>query len=655
MRRIYNNQGLDKVLAGGSKKDKARNHNKQYQLNYFVIFGPILTPDKPMKYFITGIIFLFTGIISSCVFSPDKENFVELNPNATAPVISNQTLDLDSDTLYVWKYTQFRFNFTSGDRPIHSVVLTYGKDTLNYASSSGSFDVNPENFPEGTSRVEITLYTGSGTGSIADKLGAEGFEFKKSWVLVVEKVKPPVINISAAIENGFLKFSWNKMDKEYIKSFKIWIQNEGLSETYNHEFTNKNITSFVDSLYVGGKINFRLWVDYETSQGYPQIAMKDFSYDYPITLTFKEDLENLTISWTKNPFHFTPYFETSGSGPVPISGDSCHIIPAPGLGDARGYNIAFKPVKAASWAGQMSNHYSTFSQGIPDQLKHKNVEYNPALNAYFFKDEMTLKTANADLVAGNSYVYSWDDYNKSTLAFSKDNRKIYSTVNWNLVALNTSGMGLASSLKLSFVPMDFSNAITLKSLDDQTMLLGYQSMGAYQFALFNPATGSVIHQTSKLTDDFISYGNYVMDVSSDGRFAAYSCQKGLFLFEIVDNKQLVLRYHDTNTYYSCLFDPIYPERLLLNRPNDFQVFNCLTLKPEKTIDRFYANPVNIDPKTHYLLLVSNSKKKIYVYDYENDVLKLEMNHHVYNTDLKLINNIIFVNAGYHFDISSYVD
>lgn len=608
-----------------------------------------------MKFILAGILSVFIFLVTSCVFSPDKENFVELDQNVAAPEISIQPLDLDTDTLHVWKYTKFSFNFTSSNQQIRSVILTYGKDTLNFASNSGSFDINPGTFPDGTSQVEVKLYTGSGTGSIADVLGIEGFEFKKSWVLVVEKVKPPVINISAAIENGFLKFSWNKMDKEYIKSFKIWIQNDGLSESYNTEFTNKNITSYVDSLYVGGKINFRLWVNYETSEGYDQIAMKDFAYDYPISLIFKEDLEKLTISWTKNPFHFTPYFETSGSGPVPITADSSYTIPAPGLGYPRMYNIAFKPIKATSWYDQMSNHYATFSLGVEDKIKHKNVEYNPSLNAYFFKDEMSLKTAGRDLVAGASYTYSWDDFDRYTMAFSKDNQKIYSTVNMELVTLSTQGMRLVNSTKLSFMPANFSKIMALKSLNDQSILIGHKDWGGYQFTLLNPETGVVIDQSDKLIDDFISYGNYLMDVSSDGRFAAYSCQKGLYVFEIENNNQLTLRYHDTNMYYSCLFDPLYPERLILNRPTDFQVFNCSTLQAEKTIDRFWANPVNIDPQTHYLLLVSNSKKKIYVYDYENDVLKLEMNHQVTNSDLKLINNIIFVNAGYHFDISSYVD
>lgn len=608
-----------------------------------------------MKYILAGITCFLILILTSCIFSPDKENFVEVDQDVTVPEIYNQTLDLDADTLYVWKYTRFSFDFKTSNQEIRSSVVVFGNDTLKFASGAGSFQVNPETFKEGTSELEIKLYAGSGTGSLADIVGVEGFEFMRTWVLVVEKVKPPVINISSTIENGFLKFSWNKMNQPYIRSFQMFIQNDGLLESYSHQFTNHNITNFVDSLYVGGKITFRLWVNYETSQGYETTAIKEYVYDYPISLSFKEDLERLTISWTRNPFRFTPYFETSGSGPILINADSTYILPAPGLGDARTYNIGFKPLKAASWPGRMSNHYAKYSLGVNNGLKHKNVEYNSSLNAYFFKDEMSIKSANKDLKSENSYNYPWDYADSYTLAFSNDKQKIYSTVNGSIVTVHTTGMALIDSRKNTFLPEPFSKALVLKSLNDQTLLIGYQLMGGYRFVLFNPATSSIINQSEKLTSDSMSSGNYLMDVSSDGRYAAYCCQKGLYLFEIVDHTQLTLRYHDANAYLSCLFDPQVPERLILNRRNDIQVFNCFTLQTEKTIDQIYANPINIDPKTHYMLLVSNSKKKLYVYDYENDVMKLEMNHHVSATDFKLLNNIIFVNAGYHFDISSYVD
>ena len=69
-----------------------------------------------MKY-ILPLIFI-TFLFNFCTFKPDEENFVEIDQNVTAPEVINLTSDLDSDTLYVWKYTRFNFNFNSSDQEI---------------------------------------------------------------------------------------------------------------------------------------------------------------------------------------------------------------------------------------------------------------------------------------------------------------------------------------------------------------------------------------------------------------------------------------------------------------------------------------------------------------------------------------------------------
>jgi hypothetical protein len=199
------------------------------------------------------------------------------------------------------------------------------------------------------------------------------------------------------------------------------------------------------------------------------------------------------------------------------------------------------------------------------------------------------------------------------------------------------------------VPLFFKGAVrrALKNLDDKVFLICTDSF----LLLYDANERKVLAKTQEM------YGvlqNFNFSVSQDGKYAAF-CNPELSVYEIKNNQELILHYQDTATYYGCLFDPKYPEKLVLNCPDNMKIFNCATLKMEKTIDRFYANPVNIDPVTHNLLLVSNSRKKIYVYDYESDQLKFEMNHHALNTDFKLLNNIIFVSSGFHLDISSYVN
>lgn len=606
-----------------------------------------------MKALFVNVLFL-SSILCSCIFSPDNENFLEIDQDATPPEITNQTLDLDIDTLYVWKYTRFNFDLKSNAQQISSVVVTYGDHKLTFQSGKGSFDVNPHTYPEGTSRVEIKVYTNSGTGSLADAIGAEGYELKNEWVLIVEKPKDPEIHLTSSIENGFLKFSWNKFDKPNFHSYRLVIQNDGIFETYYREYTDENITSFVDSLFVGGKITLSLGVNYYDVNEFQNRASKEYSYEFPVAISFKEDLENLTISWNRNPFQCTKYLDINGSGQTKINADTSYTIPAPGLGGGKRYHLAFKPIKPL-YSNRMNDHYVLFANGVNNSMSHKTVEYNQGLKTYFFKEEMHLRASGQDIAQEASYDYPWDYNDRFTLDVSKDNQRVFSTVGQNLVQLNTKGMGLISSTKLPMAAQEDITSWVLKNLAEDVFIIGYNlDFGSY-FTLFNAKTNSIIATSNKLAGEYISAGNYVYAISPDGKYAAYCGSKGLILYEIIDNQQLVLHYQDSNTYYSCFFDPTNPEMLVLNRPTNYQVFNCSTLKVEKTNNQFYANPINIDPLTHYMLLVSNAKKKIYVYDMENDVVKLEMNHHGSAFDFKLLNNNIFVSSGYHFDISSYVD
>lgn len=606
-----------------------------------------------MKLF-SALILFYSIVLCSCVFSPDKENFVEVDQNVSAPEINNQTLDLDSDTLFVWKYTRFSFDLKSSNQKIKTTIVNYGDQELTFGNHTGSFDINPSVFPEGTHKVEIKVYTNSGTGSLADKVGAEGYEFKREWVLIVEKPKIPEIKITSSIENGYLKFSWNKFDKPYFHSYRLVIQNDGIFETYYREYTNKNITSFVDSLFVGGKINVSLGFNYYDENEFQNRASKEYTYEFPVAISFKEDLENLTIFWNRNPFQCTKYLDINGSGPIEINADTSYTIPAPGLGGGKRYNLAFKPIKPLN-SNRMSDHYVLFAKGVNNSMKHQTVQYNQGLKAYFFKEEMHLRVSGQTIAQEASYDYSWDYNDSYTLDVSKDNQRVFSTVDQNLVQLNAKTMGLISSTKLPMAVQGDVTSWVLKSMAEDVLLIGYNLDFGSFYTLFNAKTNAIIATSDKLAGEYTSAGNYVYAISADGKYAAYCSSKGLIVYEIVDNQQLVLRFKDSKAYYSCFFDPTYPEKLVLNRPTDYQVFNCSTLTVEKTNDQFIANPINIDPLTHYILLVSNAKKKIYVYDMENDVVKLEMNHHGSAFDFKLLNNIIFVNSGYHFDISSYVN
>lgn len=608
---------------------------------------------KPMKSSFFILIILI--ILSACVFSPSEENFVEIEKNISPPEISDQILDLNSDTLFVWKYTRFNFNLTAGDVAIHSAVVSYNNSELNFGSGQGSFDVNPSTIQEGTYKVEIKAYTGSGTGSLADKLGAEGYEFQREWVLVVEKPKIPDIKLALGIENGYLKISWNKVDKPYFRSYRLLVYDNGAHDFYSREYTNRNITSFVDSTYVGGNITFNLSVNYYDENNYEKWAENQISYDFPINIKFKENKDSLTISWNKNPFHCTKtLIANSGSELYEIKSDSTFTIAAQGLGGLKNFDLIFKPANKSQFSTDGFHNYAEYTLGVNDGIKHSNVEYNQELGTYYFKHEMSAKSANHIFETTGVYNYSWDYRDNYTLSFSQDNEYLFTTIHGNLVCLRTADMGLVSSNSLSFIDEGIHKAQVLKNLGTTNFLIAYNNGLAYKIVLFDSSTREVLDNSVQLPADNVLTGNSLFSVSENNKYVVFSNRLGLWVFGIEDNRKLTPIYQDSNEYYGCFFDPKYPEKLILNTPSNFKIFNCSSKIFEKTIDRFYANPINIDPVTHNMLLVSNSKKKIYVYDYESDKLILEMNHHGLSTDFKLLNNNILVNSGFHFDISSYV-
>ena len=166
-----------------------------------------LQDEKSLIYFFIYSILLLS--FTSCIYNPSKENFVEIEKDIPVPEITDRNIDLNADTLFVWKYTRFNYDLSAGNAQIHSTQVIFLNDTLRYASGQGSFVVNPSSVNEGTYKVKILVYSGSGTGSLADKLGGEGYEFNRELVLVVEKPKVVDVKITASIENGFLKFSWD--------------------------------------------------------------------------------------------------------------------------------------------------------------------------------------------------------------------------------------------------------------------------------------------------------------------------------------------------------------------------------------------------------------------------------------------------------------
>jgi DNA-binding beta-propeller fold protein YncE len=259
---------------------------------------------------------------------------------------------------------------------------------------------------------------------------------------------------------------------------------------------------------------------------------------------------------------------------------------------------------------------------------------------------MSFSAANEALELTAKYDYPWEYTDKSSIDISKSSGKIYTTNSGYLKIFN-SKMELLNSVTLPMDKIGDDYIRYIKSIDDRVFAIGTDG----EVYLYDIVDEKLIAQTPTI---YTLSNSFNCSVSADGNFVAFIFDD-LYVYELKNKLEFILRHRIAGKFYGCFFAPNDGNKLILNTLNDVEIFNCATGIVDQVIDRIYANPINIDPVTGYMLLVSNSKKKIYVYDYKNDLLVFEMNHHAFAYDFKLLNNHIFFNSGYHIDISSYAN
>ena len=113
-------------------------------------------------------------------------------------------------------------------------------------SDNGEFNILQSALSEGQHKMNILLFTKSGTGSIADKLNGEAMLLSKEWVVMADYSKK---DVTYTIENGFLKLHWERYKNLDLKYYRI-----------QYSGTTKD-DYFVDSLYYGAQRTFNITVE----------------------------------------------------------------------------------------------------------------------------------------------------------------------------------------------------------------------------------------------------------------------------------------------------------------------------------------------------------------------------------------------------------
>ncbi len=207
-----------------------------------------------------ALILLILSLFNRCEFSPQDVPETKLDYPLEGPPILFK-LNNFTDTIKLGWKVNFQYNISGTNNKILSVKVDFeGTEIHHYISDNGqtfSFLFDPSPYNNGNYHLDVEVITGTGTGSIADKLGAEGFLYTQEWPVYIDKTLPDGIYnfiISAEQTDKGMELTWPSFNHVNFISYEVcrqysFIQPNPVSiATITDPLNNK----FIDSTFWEG-------------------------------------------------------------------------------------------------------------------------------------------------------------------------------------------------------------------------------------------------------------------------------------------------------------------------------------------------------------------------------------------------------------------
>ena len=294
----------------------------------------------------------FAIVLNSCEYKPIGEFDRKADENVAPPDIQVLDLNLDNnDTIFLYSGLEVAFRFASSSQGIKNVKFSVdGKETYNASIANGQFYIDYGVINEGNHTLLLEIVTATGTGSIAEHVGAEGFLFSKSWILVVDKSF--YSKTTASSFNGLLKLAWPEYRNSDFKEYSI---TRDIGSMHEVEIKRSNIPEFIDNSYVGEGASY--YVNVFTSDGktipWGHLYIKP---ELPFLALYASETHQYGIKWGKfkyynavGSFDLSQSFDNgityTGVKSTNLYSDSAMIIPDACFGDNLNFRLILVPGK----------------------------------------------------------------------------------------------------------------------------------------------------------------------------------------------------------------------------------------------------------------------------------------------------------------------
>jgi hypothetical protein len=539
-----------------------------------------------IKYFLlVGL----TPFLAACIYETDQvyENPVITNP--TPPNIIDLYNNLNIDTIWVYGDYDIKYHFQSSNetqRILGLRVIIDDNESTTQSSSNGKFSFKQAALAEGVHQLAVEVFTKSGTGSIADKVQMEGFQFRREWIVVADYSSK---SVEYTIDNGYLKLSWEPYKNNDLKTYRIqntysvnyWIQNT----------LSANNPSFIDSLYAGMADRYTISVEKTNGERIPWGSVKVG----PITLEpqfFVTDDNKYYFVWRKSPlrintnYKFILYnFDDYNHATRVFGVNDTVFMSSLYFGDRFRLDLWALPEAEADErlypAAQLGGY-----AGIPVKMKEYTTYTSPDSltafdNCYVYNYSMDgLHETAMPILSGNTFICDW-------LQASPRGRFLIGKTS---ATIGTTGISyFAKNLTTGQVyHMNFVDSVFYWLTRSYSTLISDNGLGIFQSStkefLFDFPNNVELASRSFIQADYFPNPintpyNYFTKISPDGRYY-FSYMKinlkgpeTLILYKRNgSNLEKVIDLDSKTTYWD--FNPIEPGNYVIVKDNKLSFYQC---------------------------------------------------------------------------------
>lgn len=236
--------------------------------------------------------FLVVCIVAGCEYAL-QDNYIDIKkPDGEIQLGIYLDAQSDGDSLFLLDYSNIHFNLEIPDYEMRQCVFKFGNQERVFNEPFGEFGVSAWYDASGQYALTCDVYVASGSGSLADQLGAEFFYGTFSWP--VKFLTEPQSSLTHKVnEEGFLELSWARLQlpESTFICYKVYRDSELCAV-----ITDINQSVYVSETYIGGPGVFSVIAELKDMKVWSLGSVSFTGQEVEVAVDYADD-DSVTLSW----------------------------------------------------------------------------------------------------------------------------------------------------------------------------------------------------------------------------------------------------------------------------------------------------------------------------------------------------------------------